>query len=117
MFPAGAAGAALFALRVAVMATLLFDGAIHAIQPTSLWALSGLAIVALFLCLGLFTPYCSVFCILAQSYLLLRYGDSDEFHLALNIVISLVLALLGPGAYSLDARIFGRRRLVLPPHR
>ena len=99
------------------MATLLFDVAIHGSQSTSPWTLSGLAIAALFLCLGLFTPYCSVFCILVQSYVLLRHESRDEFHLAVNITISLILALLGPGAYSIDARIFGRRLLILPPRR
>jgi hypothetical protein len=32
----------------------------------------------------------------------------------LGILNALALALLGPGAFSLDARIFGRRLLVLP---
>jgi hypothetical protein len=37
---------------------------------------------------------------------------------AVTIVLSLdalALALLGPGAYSLDSRRFGRRLVVLPP--
>jgi uncharacterized membrane protein YphA (DoxX/SURF4 family) len=29
-------------------------------------------------------------------------------------VISLALALLGPGAFSLDARLFGRREIIIP---
>jgi hypothetical protein len=28
---------------------------------------------------------------------------------------AIALVLLGAGAYSVDARLFGRRRLVLPP--
>lgn len=117
MFPRGAAGVALFTLRVAVMATLLFDVATQGSQPTSPLVLFGLAITAALLCLGLFTPYCSVFSILVQASILLRHGSRDEFHLAVNVTISLVLALLGPGAYSIDARIFGRRLLILPPRR
>lgn len=29
------------------------------------------------------------------------------------IVLSLVILLLGPGAYSIDARLFGRREIIL----
>ena len=30
-------------------------------------------------------------------------------------VISVAIALLGPGAYSLDGYLFGRREIVIPP--
>jgi uncharacterized membrane protein YphA (DoxX/SURF4 family) len=31
------------------------------------------------------------------------------------IVAAVALALLGPGAFSLDGRLFGRREIVIPP--
>ena len=31
------------------------------------------------------------------------------------IVMAAAIALLGPGAFSLDARLFGRREIVIPP--
>ena len=31
------------------------------------------------------------------------------------IAVSTALAFLGPGAYSIDARLFGRREIVIPP--
>jgi hypothetical protein len=34
---------------------------------------------------------------------------------AIAILNALALALIGPGAYSIDARRFGRRIVVLPP--
>jgi uncharacterized membrane protein YphA (DoxX/SURF4 family) len=34
-----------------------------------------------------------------------------DFNLA---AISAALALLGPGAFSLDARLFGRREIIIP---
>jgi uncharacterized membrane protein YphA (DoxX/SURF4 family) len=117
MFPAGAAGVALFALRASVIASLLVDCYVHGSQANSTWVFVGPGITALLLCLGLFTPYCSVFCALLETAFLVRHGSSDEFHLAVNLLNSLILALLGPGAYSIDARIFGRRRLILPPRR
>jgi uncharacterized membrane protein YphA (DoxX/SURF4 family) len=41
-----------------------------------------------------------------------KHGDSSPaLYLA---VISLSLVLLGPGAFSMDARLFGRREIILP---
>jgi len=31
------------------------------------------------------------------------------------IVAAVAIALLGPGAFSLDGRLFGRREIVIPP--
>ncbi|HEX3543577.1 MAG TPA: hypothetical protein VHT31_03545 [Candidatus Acidoferrum sp.] len=31
------------------------------------------------------------------------------------IVMAAAIALLGPGAFSLDARLFGRREILIPP--
>jgi uncharacterized membrane protein YphA (DoxX/SURF4 family) len=33
----------------------------------------------------------------------------------LSIAIALALSCLGPGAWSVDARLFGRREIVIPP--
>jgi uncharacterized membrane protein YphA (DoxX/SURF4 family) len=33
------------------------------------------------------------------------------------IVMSIAMVLLGPGAFSLDARLFGRREIIIPPGR
>lgn len=30
------------------------------------------------------------------------------------VVLSIVIALLGPGAFSIDARMFGRREILIP---
>jgi uncharacterized membrane protein YphA (DoxX/SURF4 family) len=44
-----------------------------------------------------------------------RHGDALlALHLA---AISLALVLLGPGAISLDARLFGRREIIIPESR
>jgi hypothetical protein len=44
-------------------------------------------------------------------------GGTNEFHLAVSILNAAILAVLGPGAYSVDARIFGRRILDVTPSR
>jgi uncharacterized membrane protein YphA (DoxX/SURF4 family) len=38
----------------------------------------------------------------------------DRTAAALLIVVALALAMLGPGALSIDARLFGRREIVIP---
>jgi uncharacterized membrane protein YphA (DoxX/SURF4 family) len=38
--------------------------------------------------------------------------------IAVNLsLLSISVALLGPGAYSLDARLFGRREIIIPENR
>jgi uncharacterized membrane protein YphA (DoxX/SURF4 family) len=39
----------------------------------------------------------------------------DSYLAIINlIVLSIAVALLGPGAFSLDARMFGRREITIP---
>jgi uncharacterized membrane protein YphA (DoxX/SURF4 family) len=59
--------------------------------------------------LGLWTPVVSLAAALAQlGSVLLRHFDS--IHLAAALA-ALSLALLGPGAWSIDARLYGRKRI------
>jgi uncharacterized membrane protein YphA (DoxX/SURF4 family) len=76
-----------------------------------------LAIIAgLFLLAGFLTPIAGA--AVTIGYLatgVARHGDALlALHLA---VISLALVLLGPGAISLDARLFGRREIIISQSR
>ncbi len=117
MFPTGFPGIALLLLRFVVAATFLNDGTAHWTLVNSPWALALSASIAISLCIGVFTPYSSILIIILG--LLSSYWTSgkDSFHLAVSILNSGILALLGPGAYSVDARIFGRRLIRLPPRK
>jgi uncharacterized membrane protein YphA (DoxX/SURF4 family) len=117
MFPTGPAGAALWILRVSVAAKLFVEGTAHWTLVTSFWTFLGFAAVAMFLCLGLLTPYCATATCLIMLGVLLMAGGSNQFETFISILNSAALALLGPGAYSIDARIFGRRLLTVPPRR
>jgi len=97
-----------------VAITLLVDGTAHWTLVTSPLILAGFVLPAIFLCLGFMTPYCAVFSCLMQVVHLTMTGCPDKFHLCMFIVTSAALALLGPGAYSIDARIFGRKIIRLP---
>ena len=117
MFPTGMAGAALLVLRVSIAATLVVNGTSHWVPVTSFWMFSGLALLAILLWLGVLTPYCAAVGCLVQLYVLCTGAAGNQFLLVSSILNSGVLAVLGPGAYSIDARIFGRRLLTLPSRR
>jgi hypothetical protein len=114
MFPTGTAGAALFALRVSAAITLLVDGTTHGTLVTSFWILLIFALPAISLCLGILTPYFSVLCCLVQLLVALISDGRNGFHLGISILNSAIVAVLGPGAYSIDARLFGRRLVSVP---
>lgn len=117
MFPTGIVGAALLILRVSVAATLVFNGTTHWAPLASFWITASSSVLAIFLCLGLFTPYGSALATLLELYILLTHRGGDPFLLGTFTVNSGVVAVLGPGAYSVDARIFGRRLLTFPSRR
>jgi uncharacterized membrane protein YphA (DoxX/SURF4 family) len=123
-FPAGSAGIGLLLLRATVGAALVGQGALslgrEVAGPWSrvadaLSILSGCALVT-----GILTPAAGV---LAAAFSLVRalapptsgggaLGGGGAP--ALLFVIAVTVALLGPGAFSLDARLFGRREIVVP---
>ncbi|GAB3252729.1 hypothetical protein GCM10027296_19310 [Chitinimonas naiadis] len=115
MFPTGAPGIALILLRLSAATALLAHagGQSTAMMPPCL--LLGLSLLAVFLCLGLLTPIVILPCALLELVSLLR-GHAQARPLDILLLLNAVaLALLGPGAYSVDARFFGRRLIVLPP--
>src|SRR6202011_2290660 len=105
MFPTGLPGIALIAVRVTVAAMLLVDGSPHA-APQSMGRVIGSLVAAVCLVFGILTPYVAG-CI--EFWRLCTRDNVDLFHLIAAIVITLALGVLGPGAYSVDNKIFGRR--------
>jgi uncharacterized membrane protein YphA (DoxX/SURF4 family) len=51
---------------------------------------------------------------IAELAMTLSHADGYEHHLLLA-VLAISVAMLGPGAWSVDARLFGRKRLNLGP--
>jgi len=118
MFPQGAPGTALVLLRSSVIVMFFiilinrFDG-----SPTHvLFPLAGLLISA-FIAMGFLTPIASTLACLSAIAILLIDMRSDTLIVVSLILNSAALGLLGPGAYSLDALLFGRRILFVPPHK
>ena len=117
MFPTGTAGIGLLVFRVCAATTLVVDGAARPGIATSGWMPLCFVVPALFLCMGFLTPYCSTFSCLVQLAALLITGGQNSFHIVVSLINSGAVAMLGPGAYSLDAHIFGRRLLNVPTRR
>ncbi len=119
MFPAGRPGVGLLLLRLAVASSLVLDDPASALSLPPPQALAIVVPIAAALCLGLLTPALSVACGLF-ALVHLRTGLSppvDLPMLLLSVLAATSLALLGPGAYSIDARLFGRRVITVPRDR
>ena len=79
------------------------------------------AISGAFLLAGLMTPFVAILVtiggvVIALSWIPLPLNNLFDSYLAIInlIVLSIAIALLGPGAFSLDARMFGRREITIP---
>jgi uncharacterized membrane protein YphA (DoxX/SURF4 family) len=86
-------------------------GALTGIPPPESIAMQlGATIAGVFLLIGLWTPIAGV--IVALSEIGIALAGTD--HLQASILMATLgigLAFLGPGALSIDARLFGRKRL------
>ena len=113
MFPTGAAGIALALLRLTAAAMLLMLAFPSGESISSQWTFAGLAVLAAFFFLGAFTPILCLLSICIEITAIFGLRGIDVPHTVFSIVDTAALGLLGPGGYSLDARMFGRRRIIL----
>jgi uncharacterized membrane protein YphA (DoxX/SURF4 family) len=125
-FPDGVPGAGLLLLRAALGVVLLVQSAVCLVDWHVLGFLTlavGLLTVAsgALLLIGYLTPFASVlagvFCVgCAFSWFAPPNLEllAAKLTAALATVIAVALVCLGPGAFSLDARLFGRREIIIP---
>ena len=113
MFPTGAAGVALALLRLTAAAMLLMIAFPRGDLVLPQWAFAGLTVLAAFFFLGAFTPILCTVCCCIELAAVFALRGADAVHIVFSIVDTAALGLLGPGGYSLDARMFGRRRVIL----
>lgn len=112
-FPEGWPGTGLVFLR-AVMAIPLVQatttGPLASTLPLSLSLQLITAICSALLIIGLWTPIAGVFMALCELSLLFFTFSGASMHIVLG-ALGAALAMLGPGAWSVDAHLFGRKRI------
>jgi hypothetical protein len=117
MFPAGAPGIALLLLRLSVAALLFIDPAGRVFWPASILLEVVSLVAAIAMAVGCLTPILALICGALKVYALVGTAHGVAPLIVLALLLSCAVAMLGPGAYSLDARMFGRRVVLLPPPR
>jgi uncharacterized membrane protein YphA (DoxX/SURF4 family) len=68
------------------------------------------AFLGLFILAGLWTPLVGALIAAVELWVVLA-GRSDVWMSLMLAVLSGTLAMIGPGAWSIDARLFGRKRI------
>ncbi len=126
-FPAGLPGVGLLLLRAVVGAALVAHGVLCLVSSDRITLVVSVSTALLLLsggCLliGFLTPILSLLggleCLgIVWSWFPFQLLSPFESKLALApiIAMSIAIALLGPGAFSLDARLFGWKEIVIPP--
>jgi hypothetical protein len=103
MFPAGVPGLALLVLRNCIAAALASSALPDGWQHTAFLILLGMLVI------GMFTP---VVCALASAVVVLCCLHTplrDSATIVVVVLSALSLACIGPGAFSVDGWLFGRR--------
>ena len=116
MFPEGGPGVALIILRLSVAAALIVTTLSR--SGSSSFVFAGAALVSLALGAGFLTPFmAAIVCLFAIVNLFVGHPDGFTYLYIFSILDGAALAILGPGAYSIDARLYGRRVTVVTPRK
>lgn len=111
-FPGGSAGVGLLVLRLSLAGSLI--AVLGSVDPQP-WLLFLAIMTSIGLGAGFLTRLLAGLSILAMANVVPESGAPAL--VILNLADAVALALIGPGAFSVDARLFGRRTVVLPASR
>lgn len=79
--------------------------------PQAIGAAAGILLVA-----GLWTPFAGGLAAVVEMWIAASASDNAAIPVALA-AFALTLAMIGPGAWSVDARLYGRKRIDMPERR
>jgi uncharacterized membrane protein YphA (DoxX/SURF4 family) len=119
-FACGWPGIGLLLLRLLTATALIYFGIVNVLAspPLTTVVLQIIGVAAgILLLIGLWTPVAGALAVLAKLWIALsRYfsHSGDPWIAIAQAVLSAVLAMVGPGEWSIDARLFGRRRIDMP---
>ena len=111
-FADGWPGAGLLLLRLLTGGGLLYSG-ITSILSVHYFPFAVSLIAAatgLLLALGLYTPFAGVVAALLDGWIAFSHPSNLVTPIGLT-VLGLSLAMIGPGAWSIDAQLFGRKQI------
>lgn len=113
-FPEGPPGIGLLLLRLAIATPLIHQATAGLLNGTSLALFMLVAAgAALLLLVGLWTPVAGAIVAAAEIGLTVTHPAEAATFLHFGM-LGAALALLGPGAWSVDARLFGRKNIQIP---
>jgi hypothetical protein len=118
-FPDGWPGISTLLLRVCAGPLLVYDGVarLHASPQIGPFVRELLTIGAgVLLLVGLWTPLSGTLAAILQLWV--AFEGADQLRAVLLLAaVGAALAMLGPGAWSVDAHLFGRKRIDIPNRR
>ena len=111
-FPDGWPGHGLLLLRLTLGLPLIYWGIADIAAADTVIPPLAAAIAGIFLVSGLFTPVAAVMIALAQAWIVLFPASANDAERSMRLLLAAAaasVAMLGLGAWSVDARRFGRK--------
>lgn len=112
-FARGLPGAGLLLMRLVVGIALVYrDGTNLASSPSTLLAIASvlLIVAGILLLAGLWTPVSGTLVVVVELWKIFAFPD-DKWIFLFLATLGAALAMVGPGAWSVDARLFGWKRI------
>ena len=116
-FAGGVPGLGLLFLRLVAGGALILDavnaagGSISCMVPHLLAGLAGLHLL-----IGLWTPSAGILLAICEMWIILSQTTELRSHILLAS-LGVALSMIGPGTWSLDARLYGWKRIEIPTRR
>ena len=73
------------------------------------------AVAGILLLVGLWTPVAGTMITIVELWIVGSHADGQGIPIILA-TLGATLAMIGPGAWSVDAHLFGRKHFEIPPH-